>query len=393
MALRFRKSIKLAPGVRWNLSGSGSSFSFGPRGASISTGKRGTYLNAGIPGTGLSSRSLLQGPQAPRSQVSPAAAAVKLTCSVNEDGTLTFVDEAGNAASEHLIEVAKKQNREGLAGFIQIACDRVNGEVEALGQLHLATPHPDDLQRFVEDRFEEAMPTAPIDKKPGFVAGMFAGRRDAIERANEAAREIYRRAHNSWTERKRAHEAEQERRRKFIEADILTDPAAMESYLEERLQGIEWPRETSAAFEVRDAGLSVALDVDLPEVEDMPSKVAAVPARGMRLSIKDMPATKVQRLYLNHVHGIIFRLVGEVFAALPTVGTVLASGYSQRPDPATGRVNDEYLLSVRVTRSQWRKLDFRNLAAVDVVEALGAMGAVRSIQRSGKLLAVQPLNG
>lgn len=55
MALRFRKSIKLAPGLRWNLSGSGSSCTFGPRGASINVGSRGTLLNAGI-GAGLSSR-------------------------------------------------------------------------------------------------------------------------------------------------------------------------------------------------------------------------------------------------------------------------------------------------------------------------------------------------
>jgi hypothetical protein len=39
MALRFRRRIKLAPGIHWNISGSGSSFSFGPRGATVSTGK------------------------------------------------------------------------------------------------------------------------------------------------------------------------------------------------------------------------------------------------------------------------------------------------------------------------------------------------------------------
>jgi len=51
MALRFRKSVKLAPGIRMNFSGGGVSWSLGPRGASIGIGKRGAYLNAGIPGT------------------------------------------------------------------------------------------------------------------------------------------------------------------------------------------------------------------------------------------------------------------------------------------------------------------------------------------------------
>jgi len=59
MGLRFRRSIKLAPGVRLNFSGSGMSLRAGPRGASISFGRRGAYLNTGIPGAGLYARERL----------------------------------------------------------------------------------------------------------------------------------------------------------------------------------------------------------------------------------------------------------------------------------------------------------------------------------------------
>jgi hypothetical protein len=52
--MRFRKSIRLAPGVRINLSGSGMSTTFGGRGGSVNVGKRGTRATVGIPGTGLS---------------------------------------------------------------------------------------------------------------------------------------------------------------------------------------------------------------------------------------------------------------------------------------------------------------------------------------------------
>lgn len=52
--MRFRKSIKLAPGVRINLSKSGISTTLGGRGASVNIGKRGTRTTVGIPGTGLS---------------------------------------------------------------------------------------------------------------------------------------------------------------------------------------------------------------------------------------------------------------------------------------------------------------------------------------------------
>jgi len=57
MGLRFRKRIRLAPGLHLNVSGGGLSLSVGPRGASMTFGGRGgTYMNAGLPGTGLYTR-------------------------------------------------------------------------------------------------------------------------------------------------------------------------------------------------------------------------------------------------------------------------------------------------------------------------------------------------
>lgn len=56
-----------------------------------------------------------------------------------------------------------------------------------------------------------------------------------------------------------------------------------------------------------------------------------------------------------------FRIVGEVFAALPTVRNVVLSGYSQRLGQANGHVNDEYLYSVRIGREQWSVLNFETL--------------------------------
>lgn len=52
--MRFRKSIRLAPGVRINLSRSGVSTTLGGRGASVNIGRKGTRATVGMPGTGLS---------------------------------------------------------------------------------------------------------------------------------------------------------------------------------------------------------------------------------------------------------------------------------------------------------------------------------------------------
>ena len=72
MGFRFRRSIRLAPGIRLNLSSRGVSATIGPRGASINVGPRGTYANVGIPGTGLSSRTRLDPGHAPSHDGQPA---------------------------------------------------------------------------------------------------------------------------------------------------------------------------------------------------------------------------------------------------------------------------------------------------------------------------------
>lgn len=55
MGLNFRKSFKVAPGIKLNVSKKGiSSVSAGVKGARVSVGKKGTRTTVGVPGTGLS---------------------------------------------------------------------------------------------------------------------------------------------------------------------------------------------------------------------------------------------------------------------------------------------------------------------------------------------------
>lgn len=51
---RFRRSIKLLPGIRWNIGKKSTSLSFGGRGANYTVGTSGSRTTVGIPGTGLS---------------------------------------------------------------------------------------------------------------------------------------------------------------------------------------------------------------------------------------------------------------------------------------------------------------------------------------------------
>jgi uncharacterized protein YraI len=51
---RFRRSLKLLPGVRWNIGANSTSISFGSRGFRYTLGTKGSRTTVGIPGTGIS---------------------------------------------------------------------------------------------------------------------------------------------------------------------------------------------------------------------------------------------------------------------------------------------------------------------------------------------------
>ena len=134
MPIRFRKSIKLAPGIRMNFSSKGTSWTIGPRGASLGIGQRGTYLNTGI--AGFSSRQKLAGSRVSHNHSSNTKVSIAITVEVNDLGEILFKDENGILLAEDVIKVAKKQNGDVIRELIQRKCDQINGQVEALSEIH-----------------------------------------------------------------------------------------------------------------------------------------------------------------------------------------------------------------------------------------------------------------
>jgi len=390
MAVRFRKSIKLAPGIRMNISGSGIGWTLGPRGASIGIGKRGARLNTSF--MGFSSSQKLSGPSKSVRMATPKGQAtlVSITCLLHDDGTLTFQDINGNDLPEHIVEAAKKQNKEYILEMIQRKCDEINSNISALGTIHLDTPSCASLPTFLATPFSEVEPTAPPPRKPNLLDRLFKKRMQRLDALNNEAQALFSSSHHAWSSQQASHIKQEQERRRLIEEGIYSSPSDMEAWLEYTLQDICWPRETDISFDLLNDGRCIAIDVDLPEIEDMPSATASVPSRGLKLSVKEMTATAIQKLYMSHIHAIAFRIIGETFAALPKTTEVILSGYSQRPDKATGRIIDEYLLSVRVGRENWSEIDFGRLSDIDVVEALARFDLRRKMSKTGVFKAIEP---
>ena len=161
MGLRFRKSFKLAPGVRLNVGSGGMSWSLGPRGASVSIGKRGTYFNASLPGTGLSARTRLDRPAPPRqTRFAPETVTMSLSLQLGDDGVVRYLDPDGNPVSPAIITAARRQHGDTIRRLLERKCDDINADIAALGQLHWHTPVPRPPPPFTPDPFE-ALPPAP----------------------------------------------------------------------------------------------------------------------------------------------------------------------------------------------------------------------------------------
>ncbi len=393
MGFRFRKSFKLAPGVRMNLSGSGVGWTLGPRGASLGIGKRGTYLNASIPGTGISSRQRLGAPAGrsrPSERTVPQSLAVSV--GVSDDGTISFQDENGNELPDQLIRAAKRQQGELIKELIQKKCDEINREIDSLAELHLDTPSPQANPVYERREYEVPRPTDPALKKIGFVLSLFKCHRAKIEAQNRDTLANHHARLNLWVARKNDFESNEARRKALVEELIYSDSDAMSEFLECSLQEIVWPRETIVSTEIFEEGRQIYIDVDLPEIEDMPGRKALAPASGYKLSVKDLSALSIQKLYMQHIHSIAFRTIGETFFALPKAEVVILSGYSQRPSKTTGQVVDEYLLSSRVNRRDWSALAFGNLAAIDVIESLASFELKRSMSKTGVFKPIIPFS-
>lgn len=400
MGFRFRKSIRLAPGVRLNFGSRGASWTLGGRGASIGIGPRGTYLNTSIPGTGISARQRLSGASSPsvparrqalldaarlpNSQTAPA----KLQ--VGEDGSITLLNSEGTVIPEVLVQEVRRQQPETWRTMMQAVCDVFNEPHDLLATVHEDTPRPQP-PTFEPQPFPEDEPPAPALERGTLWTRLWKNARIRLDARNARLQAEHAQAIEAYTERRQAHAAAEARRRHTIEQAIHHEVPAMEAFLSEWLSAIEWPRETLVSFELLDNGRRLLIDVDLPEIEQMPSATASVPARGHKLTIRELSEAKVRRLYATHVHAVGFRVIGEAFAALPTVQTIELGAYSQRTDKATGSIEDEYLYAVRVSRQQWQCIDFTNLGAIDCIEALDRFELRRRMFASMIFKSIEPL--
>lgn len=441
MGLRFNKRIKIAPGVKVNIGLGGVSATLGGRGASVNIGKRGVYANAGLPGSGLSYRTKIGGNAARRNQQrqekqlvrqqaqqARLAALSKVEISLDkENGTVVFTDINGTPIEGRDKTLVWQHKGETITEWLREQAEEINGDAELLEDIYLDMPEPFDEPVYTIQPYETPKPIAPAKPEPvdkpekgippsiGFFARWFESKRKqhqtqlsefeqsytlAIkhwEQQVQDSEHAYLRAYQQWEEQcalwaeaKLAHKQTEQANSDNFARTIRTDVKVMESLLENAFSDLEWPRETLVDFQVEQDGQIIWVDVDLPEIEDFPAKVAALSANGRKLNIKNKLKKQLQLEYAKHIHGIALRLAGYALATLPSAGKVVVSGYSQRLNRQTGHIVDDYLYSIKFTRSGIEQLNFDDLESVDPAAAIELFEHRRNMTVTGILKAIAP---
>lgn len=400
MGLRFRKSIKIAPGVRLSATTRGLGLRVGPRGAGLSITPSGTRVSAGIPGTGLywservggaRRRSASRASSASRSSTgTPQVRELELLIRVDDEtGDVTLWDaQTEMPLDAAMLQVVKRQQGPELTARLEAMAEGINEARERLPQLHYDMPPPVP-PLFEAARYDEPTPVhegRPPKSLVHYLWPPASRKREALIESRNAA---YLEAVREWEERQIAHDVEQERCRQRIEAARNGDLASMEVVMTEMLQGLEWPHETLVAWEFRSPH-QLMLDIDFPEVEMLPARRASVAARGLKINLRKLAAKDLDALYAQHVHSIGMRLAAYCFSQFPTLDNLTLSGFSQRVDKGTGHENDDYLYSVRIPRQPWELLNFAATQAIDAYAGLGEFEIRRNVLASWKMKAIEP---
>lgn len=134
-------------------------------------------------------------------------------------------------------------------------------------------------------------------------------------------------------------------------------------YIEESanswLSTVTLPLDFSLQFEYLDNILLV--DLDLPEIEDIPQEKAARLANGT-VKKKSKTQKDLKSDYLRCVFGLAVFFSANLFNISPAIKRIVISGYTQRRNPKTGDLQDDYIYSVKFLRDVF---ETTNISSID----------------------------
>jgi hypothetical protein len=358
--MRFRKSIKIFPGVKINIGKTGfTSVSVGKPGATVNVSGKGSFLTVGLPGTGLSHRMRLSGGQ-PGARGSRSARFIGPL-----DGQA--VNEAEYRRQAYLFALNLQRR------ILPLSAD----PEEASRRFMPARPHlriwPILLGAF------SVLALATLSWRGAGQSGLMTVAILTLLVSGVCA------LTDVWRRRRWRRAAG--RVRELVESAARGHGAAVEAVFARIVEETFGPQAVGGAVLASPDGSAVSFELNLPSLEEL---AASVPASrfskaGIRADRKKEQALRED--YQLIAHSTLMFATGEAFRLFPTVRRVIASGWALQSDPATGRTDRGCLVSVVFERGIWGSM---NPAGANPVDFTGNFPVRRDIAPDGALRPIQP---
>ena len=409
MARRFHKSVKIAKGVKVNFSKSGASLSLGGHGHSVNFSSRGTRSTVGIPGTGLSYSSNIAGGHSKsrsssRSSSYTSRSTVQIPKQVeihmNEMGQLLLLDGYGSEITDkavirkiksqpkfqaqiaeleeqrlekldEMVQKAEEENERFInicalapfvdsAAFFELRYDELKPEEYEIQEYDIPAPTEESIKNELANEAEEVV--------KGFFLTVGKARRQYVE---EQFHTRFEERLATWEMERDAFYAEQQEAKRLFDIEAADECTRQKAFLRDLINGedsavcevfdswietCELPVEIFVDYDWNKADGTMLLDVDMPEIEDIPATKLIKTDSG-KLKEKKKTQTELRGEYARLVFGLAVFITANAFDVSPAIKRILISGYSQRENKE-GVVNDDYLYSIKFPREMFEEVDF-----------------------------------
>lgn len=128
------------------------------------------------------------------------------------------------------------------------------------------------------------------------------------------------------------------------------------------LASCELPVEIEVHYDWQEEKGTMYVDLDLPEIEDLPETVLVKNAAG-NLREKKKTQKELRSEYATVVFGLAVFISSYIFILSPAVQRVLLSGYTQRRDKE-GNLKDEYIYSIKFKREMFEGKDVASMEPI-----------------------------
>jgi len=375
------------------------------------------YANYGLPGTGIYNRTKITGGSGggikssntnTSRQNQKQVANMEIKLHMDDNGAITFLypdgriitdeslirkvkatpqykSEKVRMQSEHVEEIAEqvKEFNDSVASLINIQklsakVDQRDAYINELNGLVLQTyskvqftlkaPILDDVR---DQLFKEAEQNI---KSVAFWTNK--SKRDKY--VNEKINERYNSLLSEWENQRSNFEKEQielekvqneelkqqySDKKSALEGAISGDDCYINIAIEDWLSSIELPIDFDVQFEYNSDKQSLNLDVDLPEIENIPNEKATQLANG-NMKILKKTQNEIKDDYVTCVFGLAVFFASHLFNISPQISEVVLSGFTQRRD-SKGNICDNYICSLKFTRGLFETTDLVNVNPYD----------------------------